>query len=78
MWDRAVETKEGYGLLAAACCRQRWCLYRVKPKLHMQEHFPILGNLTRSCFPLYLLRKSKHLFFRVPSSNYLGRNGNSD
>ncbi|CAK9004456.1 Uncharacterized protein SCF082_LOCUS8191 [Durusdinium trenchii] len=31
---------EGYGLLASAAAQQNLRLFRVKPKLHMQEHFP--------------------------------------
>ncbi|CAK9031501.1 unnamed protein product [Durusdinium trenchii] len=33
---------EGYGFLASMCAERGYCLYRVKPKLHMQEHFPNL------------------------------------
>ena len=35
--------KEGYGVLAKKCAARSWCLYRVKPKLHLLEHFPKLG-----------------------------------
>ena len=46
LWEQLLHmsmvSKEGYGLLASAVAQQNLRLFRVKPKLHMQEHFPIL------------------------------------
>lgn len=37
-------TQEGYGLLASSTRPLGLCLFRVKPKLHLQEHFASLCN----------------------------------
>ena len=58
-----LDTKEGYGLLAAKTKGLGICLFRVKPKLHLQEHFP---------FPGFRFRNYFCYFFRTPPI-FLGR-----
>ena len=53
------DTKEGYGLLATKTKGLGICLFRVKPKLHLQEHFP---------FPGFRFRNYFCYFFRRPPS----------
>lgn len=45
-----LDTKEGYGLLATKTKGLGICLFRVKPKLHLQEHFPFPGFRFRNYF----------------------------
>ena len=35
--------------LARACCARGYSLFKVRPKLHMQEHFSLLGYMAVSC-----------------------------
>lgn len=41
-FQEALETKEGYGYLAAKCFHQRLKLFRLRPKLHFTQHICIL------------------------------------
>ena len=61
-------TKEAYGALAFEAKQRGWCLFRVKPKLHIMEHFATLDQN---------IDHWNHVQFQSCSDHTsLGRNGN--
>ena len=41
--DRAGAAQEGYGKLAVLSVQHAWRLFRVRPKMHLQQHILCLG-----------------------------------